>query len=350
MKCTNAETRSASLLIGLCALALAAASTHGVQAADRPVPVTIENFPRAESDHYFGQTVQEDGFGTLHHRRDMASIDEQDVVRMNRDTIYSSGVFDLDAGPLMVTLPDAGARFMSMLFVSEDHYAVDVAYAPGKHSYTADKVGTRYVFVVIRTLANPGDPEDMKAAHALQDAIKVEQGSIGKWEQPQWDPIAQKKIRDALAVLGSAMGNGPRYMFGTKSAVNPIHHLIGTAIGWGGNPPSAAVYMSFYPRQNDGQTAYELTVKEVPVDGFWSISVYNAAGYFEKNDRNAYSLNNLTARPNADGSFTIHFGGAQQASNYLAIMPGWNYTVRLYRPRSQVLDGTWTFPEAQPVR
>jgi hypothetical protein len=30
-------------------------------------------------------------------------------------------------------------------------------------------------------------------------------------------------------------------------------------------------------------------------------------------------------------------------------MPGWNYIVRLYRPRAQILDGTWKFPEARPV-
>ncbi len=45
---------------------------------------------------------------------------------------------------------------------------------------------------------------------------------------------------------------------------------------------------------------YELQVKDVPVKGFWSISLYNAKGYFQQNDLNAYSLNNLTAKPNSD--------------------------------------------------
>jgi len=31
-------------------------------------------------------------------------------------------------------------------------------------------------------------------------------------------------------------------------------------------------------------------------------------------------------------------------------MPGWNYLVRLYRPRQEILDGTWKFPQARPVR
>jgi len=35
--------------------------------------------------------------------------------------------------------------------------------------------------------------------------------------------------------------------------------------------------------------------------------------------------------------------------NCLPIMKGWNYTVRLYRPRAEILNGKWKFPEAQPV-
>jgi hypothetical protein len=119
----------------------------------------------------------------------------------------------------------------------------------------------------------------------------------------------------------------------------------------GGNPQYAAVYDSTYPKNSDGKTVHRLTVKDVPVDGFWSVSLYNDKGFFEKNDLNAYSLNNLTAKSNPDGSFTIQFGGCQKDTpNCLPIMSGWNYTVRLYRPRKEILDGSWKFPEAQPVQ
>ncbi len=89
---------------------------------------------------------------------------------------------------------------------------------------------------------------------------------------------------------------------------------------------------------------------DVPVDGFWSVTVYNKDGYFTPNARNAYSLNNVTARRAGDGAVTIQFGGRDDAvPNCLPITPGWNYMVRLYRPRQSVLDGERTFPEAQPV-
>ena len=88
----------------------------------------------------------------------------------------------------------------------------------------------------------------------------------------------------------------------------------------------------------------------MPVDGFWSISLYNADGYFQKNDLNAYSLNNITSKKSADGSVTIQFGGCDgKIPNCLPIMSGWNYTVRLYRPRAEILNGKWKFPEAQPA-
>jgi len=112
----------------------------------------------------------------------------------------------------------------------------------------------------------------------------------------------------------------------------------------------AALYLSANPARNDGTTVHRLTVGEVPVDGFWSVTVYNEDGFFTANPQNAYSLNNITAQRSADGSVGIQFGGCDGSlANCLPITPGWNYLVRLYRPRAEVLDGSWTFPQAQRV-
>ncbi len=257
-------------------------------------------------------------------------------------------MFDLDAAPLAITLPDAGKRFQSMQVISQDHYTAAVAYGPGKFTYTKDMVGTRYVYIIIRTLADAENANDVKAANTVQDGVKVEQAKTGNFEVPRWDKASQDKVRNALELLGSLGGTVNR--FGRKAEVDPIDHLIGTAIGWGGNPRSAADYQSFYPPKNDGTTVYKLTFKDVPVDGFWSISVYNDKGYFQKNELNAYSLNDLSAKRNADGGYTVQFGGCKRDTpNCLPIEKGWNYTVRLYRPRKEILDGSWKFPQAQPV-
>ena len=123
--------------------------------------------------------------------------------------------------------------------------------------------------------------QDLKAAHALQDAIQVNQTSAGKFEVPNWDQASQGKVREALSALGARRPAGSRTLSGQRQEVDPVDHLIGTAIGWGGNPSKRHV-CSFYPQERRHDRV-QLTVKDVPVDGFWSISVYNAKGFFEKN-------------------------------------------------------------------
>jgi hypothetical protein len=81
---------------------------------------------------------------------------------------------------------------------------------------------------------------------------------------------------------------------------------------------------------------HKVVVKGVPVDAFWSISVYNAHGYYEKNTLNAYTINSITGKKGADGSTTVQFGGCDgKIPNCIPIVEGWNYTVRLYRPRAR---------------
>lgn len=88
----------------------------------------------------------------------------------------------------------------------------------------------------------------------------------------------------------------------------------------------------------------------MPIDGFWSVSVYNAEGYFQPNERGAYTLNNITAAKNSNGTVSVQFGGCyDKTPNCLPIMKGWNYLVRMYRPRTEILEGTWAFPGAQPI-
>lgn len=329
---------------------LAGLTFAAAAAAQSPQPVTIDNFVRAESDTYLASFLRESGgLGQFSHRREVASIDNQTVIRLNRDTLYSSAVFDLDAGPVTVTLPDMGSRFMSMMVVSQDHFVPVVFYTPGPHEITRELVGTRYAVVAVRTLVDPGDPADLKAVHALQDGITARQAGAGTFEVPSWDPVSQKKVRDALLVLASTT-SGFRGAFGKPDEVDPVRHLLGAAAGWGGNPDRDAVYEGMTPEKNDGVTVHRLVVKDVPVDAFWSVSVYNAQGYFEKNDLGAYTINSITGTRAADGATTIQFGGCDgQVPNCIPVMKGWNYTVRLYRPRAEILDGSWKFPVAQPV-
>lgn len=220
-----------------------------------PQAVTAENFTRAESDMYFGNIIKQGSLGKFHHERKPADIAHQTVIRLNRDTLYSSAVFDLNGGPVTITLPDAGKRFRSMQVINQDQYTQNVIYDTGRYTLMREKIGTRYVVAGIRTLVNPADPKDLDLVHALQDAITVEQANPGTFEVPNWDMQSPKKVRDALLVLGATLPDS-RNMFGTRETVDPVRFLIGSAMAWGGNPEKEATYIIVTPPRNNGKTIH----------------------------------------------------------------------------------------------
>lgn len=317
--------------------------------ASASIPVTVDNFVRAETDMTFDRFVKQGAFGKIFHIRKPTPIDKQDVIRMNRDTLYSVGVFDLSS-PVTITKPETGGRFLSMQIINQDHSMLPVEHGSGTFAFSQEKIGTRYVAIIFRTFFDANNSADITAANDIQDKIVSEQLNRGTFEIPDWDEASLLRMREAINILAATRPDA-KGMFGDKSKLDPISHLLGTAYGWGGNPEEAAVYENVVPDKNDGETPHTLTVsREVPVDGFVSITVYNAEGFMEKNASNAYSVNNVTAKKNPDGSVTIHFGGQTENPNYLPITKGWNYVVRFYQPREEILNDTYEFPKAVPVQ
>ena len=151
--------KSKSAFSALSVMVTLIAAAQAQTAPEKTIPVTVDNFIRAESDLYFSAVaLKEGGFGKFEHHREVSPIDDQNVIRQNRDTLYSAAVFDLDAGPVTITLPDAGKRFMSMQLISEDEYTPPAIYGAGPHTITKEKIGTRYVLVGVRTLVDPSRP------------------------------------------------------------------------------------------------------------------------------------------------------------------------------------------------
>ena len=306
-----------------------------------PVQVNVMNFVRAESDTYFdGLAVQAGGINRWHHFREPTPIEAQTVIRMNRDTLYSSIIVDLSDGAAL-TMPDAKGRYQTAMVVDQDHYIERVFDQPGTYHLDTGTFATPFVAIAVRTLVDPNDPSDVAAVGALQDQLRVQANSTRPFTHPAWDPESLKAIREPLLELARHLPDTIG-AFGSRQATDPVKHLLGTASGWGGLPADQARYLGVEPRLPAGH--YRLTVADVPVRAFWSVSVYNRHGFFEQNDLGRYSVNSVTAQAGDDGTVIINFGGNPGLPNHIPVMEGWSYVVRLYQPEPQILDGSWTFP------
>ena len=306
--------------------------------------VNVANYVRAESDVAIKKLVGAVGLGTWFHLRAPTPLDQQGVIRMNRDTLYSSVALDLSE-PATVIMPETSGRYQSLQVINQDHYSF-AKIKPGRYELTQENVGSRYAYLIIRTFIDANDPQDIKVANTLQDALKVEGGAPGPLDSPDWIIEQLMGARSALNTLAQ-LGASNVGAFGTKEEVDPINHLIFSAAGWGGLPNKQTMADLGSVEKNDG-TPHVLTVKDVPVRAFWSVIVYDANGFIPENDLGIYSYNNVTAKPNVDGSITIHFGGDPNQLNYLPIAAGWNYAIRMYEPEEEILNGSWTFPKIVP--
>ena len=110
----------------------------------------------------------------------------------------------------------------------------------------------------------------------------------------------------------------------------------------------------------DGAQSYEVTFapgQEPPVNGFWSLTLYNEHHFFHPNDIGRYSLGtkNKGLARNADGSLTLYVGakspGAAKEANWLPAPEGpFSLYIRAYWGKEPILDGSWQPPKIVAVK
>ncbi|PYG33184.1 DUF1214 domain-containing protein [Pelagimonas varians] len=353
-KLTNRQIVSfvPALIVGASVCTAASAQFYGedldARLEAREIPVTVDNFTRAATDIELDKYVTlAGGINRFYHFREPTPVEDQPTIQMNRDTLYSTAVVDISEGATL-TLPEVGDRYMSAMIVNQDHYINEVFHGGGTYTLDVDTFDTPYVIVYMRTLVDASNAEDVAAVNALQDQMTIEANSAKPFIAPAWDEESYQGMIRAAIAFAAYLPDSAR-MFGTREAVSPVRHLIGTAGGWGGLPEAEAFYLPVEPNLPDGE--YKIDVPaDVPVGAFWSVSMYNAERYFVPNAMDAYVVNSVMGTRNEDDTMTVHFGGCDDGRvNCLPLMEGWNYTVRMYQPSEAILDGSWTFPAIQPV-
>lgn len=307
-----------------------------------PILVNVDNYVRAEtSKHSEGMVARAGGLNQFAHGRRPTPLDQQRIVRMNRDTLYSSALVDISAGAT-VKLPEAGDRYLSVTVINEDNFTTEIFHGGGTFELTTDEHDTPFVALVARVLVDWTDPADLDLANRLQDELLIEAASSQPYIRPEYDPESLERTHRLLQQLGGDLTDAAGCN-GRRDEVRETRHMLATAFGWGGLPEYEVVYVA--STTSLPTVDQHLTVSNVPVNGFWSISIYNAEGYFETNQFDSYSLNSVTAEPNQDGSVTLSFGTRPNGrTNFLYVMDGWSYNVRLYQPRDEAIRGDWKFP------
>ncbi|MBL9147648.1 MAG: DUF1254 domain-containing protein [Phycisphaerae bacterium] len=197
----------------------------------------------------------------------------------------------------------------------------------------------------------PFKPEALGAAAAgLRDVPKTGFGEI-------------------MAFFPKAGTNENGWIFTTKTGIYGTEYLdraLITAIGLGANRPQDAVYPTSERNAEgqvyDGSKSYVMRFEKgqlPPVNGFWSLTMYDANYFFVDNPLNRYTLssrNKLT--PNPDGSVDLLIQhadpGKDKQSNWLPAPAGkFVLMLRLYWPKENdpsILNGSWKIPPVHEVK
>lgn len=335
----------AALVISLVLLACNHPTTNlpKSELTESSTKVTPENFIRAETDHMFSAMIKNaGGSNQFFHFRTPTPLDKQTVIRMNRDVLYSGGVFDAREG-LTITFPEiTDTRYASMEIIDNDHYVIDIIHEPGTYHIQSP---TDFVYIIIRIqLKSPDDQEDIAIVNALQDQFVVTSKSNQPFQAKQWDTASLDSLRVKYLDEGKNY-DGYKGMMGKRGTVNEKTRHIAAAGGWGLLPDEEATYLLFQDPDLNPEKSYSATFEIPENEGFWSITVYGKDGYI-KNDNSYLSASNV--KYDETGTFTVCFGdqnNCNNAPNKLYAPVGWNFLLRIYRPGSSVLNGSYKLPE-----
>jgi hypothetical protein len=309
--------------------------------------VTPETYIRAESDRQFGVVVKmAGGVNRFYHFRRPTPLDKQNVVRMNRDTLYSMGIVDTTKGA-MITVPELPKdRYASVYLADNDHYCPFVIYSSGTHELPRD---TKYLGVGVRIqVFNPKDEAEVGLINKLQDQFIIKANSAEPLPEFKWDLRSLKALTDQYE-KDSTRYSSWKGMMGPRGKVDEKSRHVAAAAAWGLFPEWDATYLN-YSGGHDYRVCHQATYQVPENQAFWSITVYGNDA-FMKSDNNIVNSSNV--KLNADGTFTVYFGSVETCGdvpNRLDTTEGWNFLMRIYRPGKSVLEGAYKLPVAKPVK
>jgi hypothetical protein len=310
--------------------------------------VTPENYIRAETDRNFENIDRlAGGINRVFAIRRPTPLDQQTIVRMNRDTLYAGVIVDTRGGAT-ITLPEVEAgRYTSAEVIDNDSYCPTVFYTAGTHALPT--TSTKYLLVAVRIqVFNPNDPGEIALVNKLQDQITIKANSADPFPPMKWDPVSLKAL-SAQYEKDATQYTSWKGMMGPKGQVDEKTRHIAVAAAFGLLPDWDATYLNYAGDPNP-RNCYTAIYRVPENKAFWSITLYGNDGYMKSEDS---IVNGHNVKLNADGTFTTYFGSKASCGdlpNRLDITQGWNFLMRIYRPGPSVLDGAYQLPKAEAVK
>jgi hypothetical protein len=307
------------------------------------VPVDMFNIVRAETAKYFAEETILSGGNRMRHERTGIDLKNQTVIRSNFDMIYSYGVFDASGG-LVVTVPKYDLYHIVQIF-DENHITLDVVY-PGETAKISkdDLTYGDHVYLFMRTQRRSMDEKGLKELNARQDSVVIKQGSSKPYvSEVKYDPDTFNTLRKHLigpyGIKTAIIDQG--FVENIEDIVFPHYQMVNIG-GWAGLPAKHAFYFVVVPgdeKARNGESS-SMTFNPPPLqyekNGFWSLTIYDEQGWVVTDK---FNMNSMKAKPNKDGSFTIHLN-TPGAINNIEVKENWNALFRCYLPKSvdEVLD------------
>lgn len=323
----------------------------GATAANAAMPVTPENYARAEVDESYKHIVADVGSNAFRHDRALMPLEKQPAVTMNRDTVYSFGVFYVPEGTTITLPKSADNRYQSAMIMQNDDFTDQVFYAPGTFEI---KSKTEFAAVVMRTQINPNDPADTQNVRALQDGIKVSwpKGTVPKeYKIVDWDEASRMTLRAQYQKEAAKLANF-NDTSGARGVIKPEMLRLSASVALGLLPAKDAVYI-YRDFGLSGDKCYQATYAKPDFleGGFFSFTMYGADKYLKSENSN---LNNRSMKFNKDGTVTIHYGPKEKCGEVANWLPtpgdNWYLGMRIYRPGESVVSGKYTVSEPKEIK
>ena len=290
------------------------------------------------------------GVGKLFHL-DYDMVKNSNATLVNPELLHTFAVVDLRDSPMTITLPEKepmpsnpnGVRYLSAQIVSEEHYyPVQVKTKPGKHVVTEEMMESRYCLITFRTQVNPASEDDMILGEELRKRILLEQDT-----KPKNILLSEWNRKEILKFQQRIWKESPNFkpIYGKRGELTLAEHNYSTSM-FCGLPPDEGIYFEVISKYSlQTQT---LTLKDVPVNSFWALTVYRS--HYKLSD----SANNSSVIRNEDGSVTLWFGTScpkcAPKTNFLEIFDGWKGFLRLYSPTEKCHNGEWVCPSFELVQ